>query len=64
MSWIVGLIVKYVLDYLAKLGFKAQKQQESDIAIDEKTKSEAEAIKNAQTDDEFDQAARNSANRP
>lgn len=63
MSWLIKLIVGAVLDYFMKLFTKVRGQAKTDAEIDKKTKEQAEALKNAKSDEEFDEAAGNLSSR-
>lgn len=63
MLWLIDRIVTAILVWLASKGIRLRKQIEMDGAIDRRTEAEAEALKNAQTDEEFDEAARDILNR-
>ncbi len=60
---IVDRIMKAFLTWITDLWKKTMAQQKSDAAIDERTKKQAEKLKDSVTDDEDEAAARDIINR-
>ena len=66
MSWLsglLGLLVKPVLDWIFEKITAWEKARQKQQEIDERTKREAEAVKNAETEDELEKAAKDILNR-
>lgn len=67
MQWLVGLIVerflKALLEWLKAQWDKNRAEQKRNDAIDERTKEQAKKLKESETDDEDEAAARDILNR-
>lgn len=60
-AWLAGIvtsIIQYVVTYFVNAWKELEKLSEALIEIDQETKKQAEDLKNAETEDEFEKAAK------
>jgi hypothetical protein len=63
MNWLIERIIAAFINVFIKKWFRVVKQQKSDELIDKTVAEEAEAVKKAKSDEEFDRAATDMLNR-